>query len=171
VINSCAHFPFGISNNAFDTSLKIKPFALSTAPLLFKWFTDTKAILISSSPQKFLNSAQSNYFPLSTVMKDGTPKQQMILCHTKLINVLEVIFASALASIHLVKYSRATAVKRKLPGVVGNGPTISTPHLCKGHVGMIDLVRLAGVLCFLVNIYQFLQLRTSSFASGAAVGQ
>ena len=61
----------------------------------------------------------------------------------KLIKVPKVIFADALASIHLVKYSRATTAKRKLPGVVGNGPTISTPHLCKGHVGMIDLVGLA----------------------------
>jgi hypothetical protein len=95
----------------------------------------------------------------------------MILCHTKLINVAEVIFANAWASIHLVKYSRATAVKHKLPGVVGNGPTILTPHLCKGHVGMIDVVGLAGALYFLVNIWQFSQLWTSSFAPSTAVGQ
>jgi hypothetical protein len=94
----------------------------------------------------------------------------MILYHMKLIKVPEVIFASALASIHLVKYSKATAVKHKLPGAVGNGPTMSTPHLCKGHVGMIDVVRVARALSFLVNIWQFLQLRTSSIASFAAVG-
>ena len=88
-----------------------------------------------------------------------------------LINVAEVIFANALASIHLVKYSRATTVKHNLPGAVGNGPTILTPHLYKGHVGMIDMVRLAGVLCFLANIWQFSQLWTSSFVSCAAVGQ
>ena len=76
----------------------------------------------------------------------------MILCHMKLIKVPKVIFADALASIHLVKYSRATATKRKLPGTVGNDPTISTPHLYKGHVGMIDVVGFAGVLCFLANI-------------------
>ena len=86
-------------------------------------------------------------------MKDGTPKWQMILYHTKLINVPKVIFASALSSIHLVKYSRATTVKRKLSGAVGNGPTISTPHLYKGHVRIIDLVGFAGVLCFLANIW------------------
>ena len=94
----------------------------------------------------------------------------MILCHTKLIKVPEVIFASALASIRLVKYSKATVVKRKLLGTIGNGPTMSTPHLCKGHVGMIDVVGLAGALCFLVNIWLFSQLRTRSFASSAAVG-
>jgi hypothetical protein len=94
----------------------------------------------------------------------------MILPHTKLIKVPKVVFANALASIHLVKYSKATAAKHKLSGAVGNGPTMSTPHLCKGHVGMIDVVRVARALSFLVNIWQFLQLRTSSIASFAAVG-
>ena len=89
-------------------------------------------------------------------MYDGTLKWQMILCHTKLIRVPEVIFASALASIHLVKYSKATAAKHKLPGAVGNGPTMLTPHLCKGHVEMIDVIGLARALCFLVNIWLFL---------------
>ena len=77
----------------------------------------------------------------------------MILCQTKLIKVPEVIFTSALASIHLVKYSKATAAKCKLLGAVDNGPTMSTPHLCKGDVGMIDVVGLAGALYFLVNIW------------------
>jgi hypothetical protein len=52
VINSCAHFPFGKSNNAFDTALKIKSFALSTAPLLSGWFTKANANLIPSLLQK-----------------------------------------------------------------------------------------------------------------------
>ena len=94
----------------------------------------------------------------------------MIICHMKLIKVPEVIFASALALIHFVKYSKAIMAKRRLPGVVGNGPTMLTPHLCKGHVGMIDVVRSAGALSFSANIWQFLQLWTSSFASSAAVG-
>ena len=63
-----------------------------------------------------------------------------------------MIFTNALASIHFMKYSKATMAKRRFSGAVGSGPTISTPHLCKGHVGMIYLVRLAGALCFLVNI-------------------
>jgi hypothetical protein len=85
-------------------------------------------------------------------MYDRTPKQQMILCHTKLIKVPKVIFANALAPIHLVKYSKATAAKHKLPSAVGNGPTMSTPHLYKGHVGMINVVGLARAPCFLANI-------------------
>ena len=71
----------------------------------------------------------------------------------KLIKVPKVIFASALDSIHLVKYSKATAAKHKLPGAVGNGPTMLTPHLYKGHVGMIDVVGLARALSFLANIW------------------
>jgi hypothetical protein len=51
-----------------------------------------------------------------------------------------------------VKYSRATAAKCKFSGAVGNGPTMSTPHLCSGHVGKIDLVGLAGAFCFLAKI-------------------
>jgi hypothetical protein len=58
VIKSWAHFPFGKSNSAFDTALKIKPFALSTAPLLSGWFTEAKASLIPNLLQKFLNSVQ-----------------------------------------------------------------------------------------------------------------
>jgi hypothetical protein len=76
----------------------------------------------------------------------------MILCQTKLISIPEVILARAFSSIHLEKYSKATAVKRRLPGAGGNGPTMSTPHCCKGQVGMMDLVGLAGELCFLANI-------------------
>ena len=76
----------------------------------------------------------------------------MILCHMKLIKVPDVIFASALALIHFVKYSKATMVKHKLLCAIGNGPMILNPHLYKGHVGMIDVVGFAGVLCFLANI-------------------
>jgi len=65
----------------------------------------------------------------------------MILCHTKLVRVPDVIFASALALIHFVKYSRATAAQCRFSGAVGNGPTMSTLHLYNGHVGKIDLVR------------------------------
>ena len=87
----------------------------------------------------------------------------MILLHTKLVRVPDVIFTSALALIHFVKYSRATAAKRRFLGAVGNGATISTPHLYKGHVGKIELVGLARAFWFLVNIWQPSQLWTNSF--------
>jgi hypothetical protein len=95
----------------------------------------------------------------------------MIHCQTKLIKIPEVILTNALASIHLVKYSKATTVKRKLSGTVSSGLTMLTPHLCKGHVGMIDVVGLARAPCFLANIWQLSQLQTISFASSAAIGR
>jgi hypothetical protein len=76
----------------------------------------------------------------------------MIHCQTKLIKIPEVILTDALASIHLVKYSKATTVKRKLSGTVSSGLTMLTP-------------------CFLANIWQLSQLQTISFASSAAIGR
>ena len=43
-----------------------------------------------------------------------------------------MIFANALASIHFMKYSKATVAKRRFPGAVGSGPTISTPPSLQG---------------------------------------
>jgi hypothetical protein len=75
----------------------------------------------------------------------------MILYQTKLIRVPEVILATAFTSIHLEKYSKATAAKWRLPGAGGSGLTMSTPHRCRGQVGM-DVVEFASELCFLANI-------------------
>jgi hypothetical protein len=76
----------------------------------------------------------------------------MILCQTKLISIPEVIFTRGFASIHLEKYSKATAMKRRLLGAGGSGSTMSTLHHCSGQVGMMDLVGLASEFCFLANI-------------------
>lgn len=82
VVSSRAHFPFGESNRDLDTAINIRPFAFSTAPLVWGWLTDVKVSLILSSSQKFLKFVQSNCFPLSTVMYAGTPNRQIILCQT-----------------------------------------------------------------------------------------
>jgi hypothetical protein len=42
--------------------------------------------------------------------------------------VLDVIVDTALASIHLVKYSMARKVNLRFPWAVGSGPTISSPY-------------------------------------------
>ena len=84
--------------------------------------------------------------------------------------VPEVIFARALASIHFVKYSRATVVKHRFPGATGTGPTMLTPYLCRGPVGNIEVVGFVGAFCFLANIWQLSQLRTNCFASSTAIG-
>ena len=141
-MSSCVHFPFGELNKDLDIAVNIRPFTFLTAPLVRGWLTDAKVSLILSSLSKFLKSVQSNCFPLSTVMYADTLNRQIILCQTKLIRVPDVIFASAFASIHLVKYSSATTMNRRLPGVDRSGPTILTLHLYNSHVGMIDLAGL-----------------------------
>ena len=82
----------------------------------------------------------------------GTPNRHMILYQTKLISVPKLILTSAFTSIDLEKYSKATAVKQRLPSAGSSGLTMSTPHHYKGQVGMMDVVGLASDLCFLANI-------------------
>jgi hypothetical protein len=53
--------------------------------------------------------------PLSTVSSDGTPKRQTIFCQNNFWAVLDVIVETALASIHLVKYSTATKANLRFP--------------------------------------------------------
>jgi hypothetical protein len=58
--------------------------------------------------QKSLKSWLSNCLPLSTVSSNGTPKRQTMFCQKNFWAVFDVIVETALASIHLVKYSTAT---------------------------------------------------------------
>ena len=54
-------------------------------------------------------------FALSTVSSDGTPNRQTMFCHKNFWAVFDVIVDTALASIHLVKYSTATKVNLRFP--------------------------------------------------------
>jgi hypothetical protein len=65
--------------------------------------------------QKSLKSWLSNCLPLSTVSSDGTPKQQTMFCQKNFWAVFDVIVETALASIHLVKYSTATKANLRFP--------------------------------------------------------
>jgi hypothetical protein len=65
--------------------------------------------------QKSLKSWLSNCLPLSTVSLDGTPNQQTMFCQKNFWAVFDVIVDTALASIHLVKYSTATKVNLRFP--------------------------------------------------------
>ena len=58
--------------------------------------------------QNSLNLSELNCFPLSTVKVLGTPKLEIMFYQKNFFTVSEVIVASGLASIHLVKYSIAT---------------------------------------------------------------
>jgi hypothetical protein len=79
------------------------------------WYTEAKASLVPMEKQKSLKSWLSNCLSLSTVSSDGTPKQQTMFCQKNFWAVFDVIVATALASIHLVKYSTATKVNLRFP--------------------------------------------------------
>jgi len=72
---------------------------------------------------------------LSTVRVLDTPNLQIMFYQKNFFTVSNVIFASGLASIHLVKYSMATTANLFPPCDGGSGPTRSMPHLCRGQVG------------------------------------
>jgi hypothetical protein len=78
--------------------------------------------------QKSLKSWLSNCLPLSTVSSDGTPNRQTMFCQKNFWEVFDVIVDTALALIHLVKYSMATKVNLRFPWAVGSGRTMSRPQ-------------------------------------------
>jgi hypothetical protein len=78
--------------------------------------------------QKSLKSWLSNCLSLSTVSSDGTPNRQTMFCQKNFWAVYDVIVDTALASIHLVKYSTTTKVNLRFPWAVGSGLTMSRPQ-------------------------------------------
>jgi hypothetical protein len=56
-----------------------------------------------------------------------------------------VIFATGIASIHLVKVSMATNKNLNLPGAIGKMPTTSIPQIAKGQERSIGR---RGFACF-----------------------
>jgi hypothetical protein len=113
--NKSAHLPFFSSRSIFLIAVKILPFARSTTPLDCGWYTEAKASLVPMEKQKSLKSWLSNYLPLSTVSSVGTPKRKTMFCQKNFCAVFDVIVDTALASIHLVKYSTATKVNLRSP--------------------------------------------------------
>jgi hypothetical protein len=105
-----AHLPFLSSRSLFLIAVKILPLARSTTPLDCGWYTEAKASMVPMERQKSLKSWLSNCLPLSTVSSDGTPNQQTMFCQKNFWAVFDVTVDTALASIHLIKYSTATKV-------------------------------------------------------------
>jgi len=93
--------------------------------------------------QNSLNLCESNCFPLSTIKVLGTLNLQIMFCQKNFFIVSEVIVASGLASIHLVKYSIATTTNL-FPYEGGRGPTRSMPHICNGQVGGMSCTTAEG---------------------------
>lgn len=58
--------------------------------------------------QNCLKRSESNCFPLSTIRTFGTPNLQTMFYQKNFLTIAEVMLASGLASIHLVKYLIAT---------------------------------------------------------------
>jgi hypothetical protein len=102
-----AHLPFWSSRSLFLMAVKILPLARSTTLLDCGWYIEAKAGLVPMGRQK---SWLSNCLLLSTVSSDGTPNRQTMFCQKNFWVVFDVIVDTALASIHLVKYSTATKV-------------------------------------------------------------
>jgi hypothetical protein len=110
-----AHLPFLSSRSLFLMAVKILPLARSTTRLDCGWYTEAKAGLVSMERQKSLKSWLSNCLPLSTVSSNGTPNRQTMFCQKNFWAVFDVIVDTALASIHLVKYSTAMKVNLTFP--------------------------------------------------------
>jgi hypothetical protein len=75
-----------------------------------------------------------------------------MFCYKNFCAVFVVIVDTALASIHLVKYSTAMKANFSLPCAVGNGPSISRPQRCSGQVWEMSSINYEGHL-FKVRIY------------------
>jgi hypothetical protein len=103
-----AHLPFLSSRSLFLMAVKI-------LPLDCAWYTDVKASLVPMERQKSLKSWLSNCLPLPTVSSNRTPNRQTMFCQKNFWAVFDVIVDTALASIHLVKYSTATKVNLRFP--------------------------------------------------------
>jgi hypothetical protein len=110
-----AHLPFLSSRSLFLIAVKILPLARSTTLLDYGWYTEAKTGLVPMEKQKSLKSWLSNCLPLSTVSSDGTPKRQTMFCQKNFCAVFNVMVDTALASIHLVKYSTATKANLRFP--------------------------------------------------------
>jgi hypothetical protein len=106
--NSSTHFPFAKPCSLLAMPVKTIPFALSTVPFDWGWYTEAKWNLIPRSSQNCMNPSLSNYVPLSTVTSRGTPKRHMIFCHKNFWTFFDVILTNGIASTHLESYSTAT---------------------------------------------------------------
>jgi hypothetical protein len=91
--------------------------------------------------QKSLKSWLSNCLPLSTVSSDGTPNRLIMFCEKNFWAVFDVIVDTALASIHLVKYSTAMKVNLRFPWAVGSGPPGGPPQRLAGFARPRDSIR------------------------------
>ena len=142
--SSSTHLPLRRLNRVFAIAENITLLALSTVPFDSGWWTKVKATLVPVLLQNSLKLSKSNCFLLSTVRVLGTPNLQIMFYQKNFFTISDVIFASGLASIHLMKYSMATTTNLFPPCDGGSGPTRSMPHLCWSQVGGMSCTAAEG---------------------------
>src|ERR1043165_3853101 len=124
-----------------------------------------------SSSQKFWNSADVKFVPLSVMMLCGTPNLKIIdLMKFTAVRAVELVMGTAL--IHFVNLSTATS-RCVLPPLDDflRGPTMSSPHVANGQESVIVLSSEAGACGLLANFWHAMQCRTMSSEFFMAVGQ
>src|SRR6266498_5360690 len=95
----------------------------------------------------FFTTSFTNSVPLSVCRYVKHPNQQIIFWYKKLAILKALASVTAFASCHLDKYSTATIIYRFPFGVIGNGPTTSTPHRSNnldGGIGCSSLIFCIG---------------------------
>src|SRR3954462_7532685 len=104
-----------------------------------------------SSSQKFWNSTDVKFIPLSVMMLCGTPNLK-IIDFIKLTVVRAVELVMGTASIHLVNLSTATS-RCVLPpfDYFLSGPTMSSPQVANGQDSGMVLSSEAGACGLLAN--------------------
>jgi hypothetical protein len=78
---------------------------------------------------------------------------------------------TALASIHLVKYSIATKVNLRLPWAMGSGPRISSPHRWSGQICVVSFVSCKGAPVRGENFWNASHDRVTQLAVHTIAGQ
>src|SRR4051812_40121804 len=124
-----------------------------------------------SSWQKFWNSADVKFVPLSVMMLCVTLNRKMInLMKLTALRCVDLVIGTT--SIHLVNLSTSTrrCVRPPFEDFL-SGPTMSSPHVAKGQDSGMVLSSNAGACGLLANFWQATQHHTMSSAFRIAVGQ
>jgi hypothetical protein len=86
-------------------------------------------------------------------LSEHSEKADNVLRGENLLSPTAAMLTRGLASIHLVKYLTVTTLYLQFPCVFVSGPTMSTPHLCSAHEGVM---RWDGALKFGKNFWHVL---------------
>ena len=143
----------------------------SVCPLDCGYHTEVKRCSTAFSRHQSWRPPPANCLPLSVTNTLGIPNRQAKHSQIRSMIYFSVIVRSALASIHLEKYSMATNRNFFCPFPRGKGPTISRPHWSNGHETMEGNSSVAGCLEIFAYLWQSSHFRTKAAASFFMLGQ